>query len=225
MPLQPKRNDDGLSVITPAYNEAAGLREVVEQTMRAARSAVRQWEILIVDDGSKEATPQIADEIAAAHPRVRVFHHKHNRGSGAAIWTGIQHARFELVMYVPADGQFPVEEIPRYVQAAEQGDIVLGVRNRRPDHTFLRRLNSQLFVALANFLFHHRLRDINWVNLWRRSLFETLPPIRSRGVFLMEEIVARAVARGCRVVERTLCHCLPRTSTNFGAHTTIEMGR
>ena len=190
-----------LSIVIPAYNEADGLREVVERTIRAASASVEEWEILIVDDGSEDDTARAADEVATAHPEVRVLRHESNRGSGAAIWTGIQQARCELVMYVPADGQFPVREIGDYVRAAEQADIVLGVRNGRSGYTLMRRLNSELFVGFANFLFHHRFRDVNWVNLWRRRIFDHMRPVRSRGVFLMEEILSRAIARGCRVVE------------------------
>jgi len=189
-----------LTVIIPAYNEQASLREVVRATVKEVQRAVEEWEVLIVDDGSEDDTRRVARDLATAWSGVRVVGHESNLGSGAAIRTGIENAACELVMYVPADGQFLYEEIPEYVAAAERGDIVLGVRDGRPGYTAFRLISSHAYGAIVNFLFGHRLTDVNWVNLWRRSIFDDMS-LRSAGVFMMEEIVARTEARGGRVVE------------------------
>lgn len=193
-------NPSSLTIIIPAYNEQASLREVVRATVKEVQKVVEEWEILIVDDGSEDDTGRIAGELAAVWSRVGAICHESNRGSGAAIRTGVENASCELVMYLPADGQFLLRELAAFVEAANRADIVLGVRDGRPGYTALRLLSSKVYSAIVNFLFGHRFADVNWINLWRRSIFDDMR-LRSTGVFLMEEIVTRAETKGYRVVE------------------------
>ena len=189
-----------LTIIIPAYNEQASLREIVRATVKEVQQVVEEWEILIVDDGSEDETRRVARDLATVWPGVRLICHVANMGSGAAIRTGIENASCELVMYIPADGQFLLQELAAFVEAASRGDVVLGVRDGRPGYTALRLLSSKVYTAAVNFLFGHRFADVNWINLWRRSIFDGLA-LRSTGVFLMEEIVTRAETKGHRVVE------------------------
>ncbi len=190
----------GLTIIVPAYNEAGNLAIVVEQIARLAAATLETYEILIVDDGSTDGTAAVAESLAARLPALRVVRHGRNQGSGGAILTGIAEARCELVMYVPADGQFHLPEIADFLAAMGASDIVIGARIRRSDYSWFRLLSSRVFIALVNFLFRQSFKDVNWVHMWRRRVFDTVRP-RSRGVFLLEEILVRARDAGFRVVE------------------------
>jgi glycosyltransferase involved in cell wall biosynthesis len=190
----------GLTIVVPAYNEEGGLEIVITDAARVASSTLDEYEIIIVDDASRDGTFRIAQDLAARFRNVRVARHERNQGSGGAIITGIRAARCELVMYVPADGQFKIEEIGDYVRAVEGHDIVIGARMQRSDYSWFRLLSSRVFIVLVNFLFRHNLRDVNWVHLWRRRIFDTVTP-HSRGVFMLEEILVRATRAGFTIRE------------------------
>ena len=190
----------GLSIVVPAYNEEGSLAVVVEHIARVAQASLHEHETIIVDDASTDGTFAAAESLAARLPNVRVVRHERNQGSGGAILTGVRHARCELVMYIPADGQFKVEEIADFVGAMDAADIVIGARIKRSDYSAFRLLSSKVFLGLVNFLFHHDLRDVNWVHMWRKRIFDVVAP-RSRGVFMLEEILVRATRAGFKIRE------------------------
>ena len=191
---------ESLSVVVPAYNEEASLEGLVREILAVLQARFSEFEVVIVNDGSTDATGRIADELAGDRPEVKVAHHETNQGSGMAIRTGIGAAQCDLVMYVPADNQFDLDEISAYADAAGEADIVVGVRDSRSDYSRLRLLSSWTFIHLTNLLFGFRYRDVNWVHLWRRRIFDDIKP-RARGVFLMEEILVQASELGLKTVE------------------------
>ena len=201
----PATESDGaplVTVVVPCFNEEETLLATLHELCAVLREAGFAWEVLVVDDGSRDASPSIVTAYQRdTEPRVGLLRHRTNQGSGQAIWTGVQAGRGRYVIYVPADGQFDHGEIPMFVEAAEAGaDIVIGHRLSRDDYTPYRRASSFVFLQLCNRLFDHQFQDVNWVHLWRRSVFERLEP-RSRGVFFLEEILVRARAQGARVAE------------------------
>jgi glycosyltransferase involved in cell wall biosynthesis len=191
---------ESLSIIVPAFNEEGNLRTVVGQVSALSESVLAHYEILIVDDGSTDGTHQVALELVRELPHLRLVRHDTNRGSGGAILTGIEQARCDLVMYVPADGQFYLPEITEFLEAMAGHDIVIGARIKRSDYSWFRLLSSRVFILLVNLLFEQSFRDVNWVHMWRRAVFERVKP-QSRGVFLLEEILVRARQAGFKVRE------------------------
>jgi len=190
-----------VTVVVPCYDEAATLQPTLEDLVGVLESAQFSWQVIVVDDGSSDQSAELAAAYGAQEPRIQLVKHRHNMGSGQAIWTGIQHAAGRYVIYVPADGQFDHGEIPMFVQAAEKGaDVVIGHRLSRDDYTIYRRLSSAVFLWLCNTLFEHQFQDVNWVHLWRRDIFDEFEP-KSRGVFFLEEILVRSRSSGRRVVE------------------------
>lgn len=189
-----------LTVIVPAYNEETSLEKIVRETCEVVNASTEEFEILIVNDGSTDGTGEVAERLAVEIEEVQVAHHRLNQGSGMAIRTGIEQATCELVMYVPADNQFNLKEIGAFMEASSDADIVLGVRLERSDYSWFRLLSSWTFIRLTNFLFEFNYRDVNWVHLWRRKIFEEIRP-RSKGVFLLEEILVLTARNGFNVVE------------------------
>jgi len=191
-----------VTVVVPCFNEEETLEPTLDELCGVLDEAPFTWEVLVVDDGSRDRSAEIATRYQAERePRVGLLRHRTNQGSGQAIWTGIQAGRGRYVIYVPADGQFDHGEIPMYVAAAEDGaDIVIGHRLSRHDYTLYRRASSFVFLQMCNTLFSHQFQDVNWVHLWRREIFDQIDP-KSRGVFFLEEILVRTRARGGRVVE------------------------
>ncbi len=190
-----------VTVVVPCFNEEATLQATLDELCGVLDEADFSWEVIVVDDGSRDRSAQITLDYGARRPGVRLVKHRNNQGSGQAIWTGVQHAHGIYVIYVPADGQFDHGEIPMFVQAADEGaDIVIGHRLSRDDYTAYRLASSWVFLTLCNTLFDHQFQDVNWVHLWRTDIFAEIEP-QSRGVFFLEEILVRSRDRGKRVAE------------------------
>jgi glycosyltransferase involved in cell wall biosynthesis len=189
-----------LTIVVIAYNEEATLKSVVVRSVEVAAALGITSEVIVVDDASTDATASIAAALAVAQPTVRHLRHRLNQGSGMAIRSGIAAARGERIIYVPADGQFDVTEIGRFLEAAERADVVLGARESRSDYTWFRLLSSRTFLVMVRSLFGTDVEDVNWVHLWHRRVFAHCA-VRSRGVFLLEEILVRAQRAGLTVAE------------------------
>lgn len=193
-----------------AYNEEETLEEAVRD-VHAGLTAFgdRAFEILLVDDGSTDATPRIAAELEARIPELRVIRHGRNLGPGSAILTGIRNSRNDVICFHAADQQLDFREVAGFIPLLDDHDIVIGSRSGRPGYTRARLLTSVVYIQLAQRLFGLRgYDDFNFLYLYRRELFDDMP-IGSDGVFLCTEIFVRALDRGARVA-RVEAACLPR---------------
>jgi glycosyltransferase involved in cell wall biosynthesis len=194
-------SDPKVTVVVPCFNEEATLGATLDELVGVLDEADFSWEVIVVDDGSSDRSAEITTAYHQRESRVSLVSHRHNMGSGQAIWTGVQHGRGKYVIYVPADGQFDHGEIPMFVARADEGAaIVIGHRLSRDDYTLYRKVSSFVFLTLCNTLFEHQFQDVNWVHLWRRDIFDELQP-QSRGVFFLEEILVRGRDRGKTVAE------------------------
>ncbi len=149
MSLSATRIPTLLSVVAPVYNE----EELVELFIERASAAVAgyPYELVIVNDGSSDATPALLDRIAAADPRVRVVHLSRNFGHQAALTAGLEHASGDVVAMIDADLQDPPELIPRMVGEWERGnDVVYAVRKQREGETAFKLATASWFYKLFN---------------------------------------------------------------------------
>jgi glycosyltransferase involved in cell wall biosynthesis len=126
--LPPAPRLAALSYFFPAHNEAANLRGLVEEALGTLPAIADAFEIIIVNDGSRDETPAIADELAAAHPEVRAVHHPTNLGYGAALRSGFAAARHDHLAFTDGDRQFKVADLGRLIErlAAGDADAVVG---------------------------------------------------------------------------------------------------
>src|SRR5260370_41313374 len=144
-----KSQSDGivteLSVVLPAFNEEANVEAVVRKCAAYLETRVPEYELLVVNDGSRDRTGEILDRLVQEFPRLRPLHHPQNRGYGAALRTGFDAAVKRFVFYMAGDGQFDIHHLDLLLPLATADDhIVTGYRIERRD-PFLRRLNAQLF--------------------------------------------------------------------------------
>jgi glycosyltransferase involved in cell wall biosynthesis len=175
-PIEDIRNAAGaalpraVTVVVPAFDEAEHVGEELEGIKRALAPTGWDFEIVVVDDGSRDATA----ERAAAVAGVRVLRHKRNRGYGAALKRGIEAARHDWILITDADGTYPAAAIPRLLAAATDTDMVVGARTGAVVHVpLLRRPAKWLLTRLAGYLAGHALPDLNsGLRLMRRDLLE-----------------------------------------------------
>ncbi len=206
----------GLTAFVPVHDEVDNLEPVVRNLLAVLPAVAQRWELLIVDDGSRDGTAALADAIAHRHAGVRVVRHAHNRGYGAALRSGLLAAGHDAVFWMDGDGQFDARDLPRLVAAFDGVDAVVGWRERRAD-PWRRRLNTAVWNRIVGTLFRLPVRDVNCAfKLVRRDAFAGLDPEAS-GAMISAELLARLVQRGCTIVEMPVTHLPRRTGTPSGA--------
>ncbi len=194
-----------ISLVLPAYNEAAGILTCLDEAHRALTNSGRDFEILVVDDGSTDNTAELVEGYARKFPAVRLLRHGMNLGYGAALRTGFESAEYELVAFSDADGQFFIEDLEELIAKAENSHIVVGQRVNRQDST-LRRFYSWGYNQIVRRLFGTRVHDCDCALkvFHTKSLAYLLP--ESRGFLVNAEMLSRANRLGFNVEELPVRH-------------------
>jgi glycosyltransferase involved in cell wall biosynthesis len=200
-----------LSVILPAYNEEGNIERAVRSSAEAVAPLVEDFEIVAVDDGSRDRTPstlaRLREELGS---RLAVVTHETNLGYGAALRAGFDAARGRLVFYTDADNQFDLKELVDFLPHMEEYDALLGYRVGRQDGSF-RLMVSNGYNALASFAFGMSVRDLNCsFKLFRREALTSLH-LEEDHFFIDTEIVVQLHRAGYRYMQKGVRH-YPRTS-------------
>jgi glycosyltransferase involved in cell wall biosynthesis len=208
-----------LTFFFPAYNEEENVEQTVERALTEIGPLVDSIEVLVIDDGSTDRTPQLADALVAADSRVRVVHQP-NRGYGGALQAGFVNARGALIGFSDGDLQFDLREmaglIDRLADRARPVDGVIGYRIKRRDPPH-RIFIAKTYNAIVSVLFGLRVRDIDCaMKLFRREVFDALP-LTSDGPFLSAELLIKLRARGTRLAQVGVTHYPRAAGTNTGA--------
>jgi glycosyltransferase involved in cell wall biosynthesis len=201
-----------LSIVLPAYNEEANVTAAVEEVSRVVQSLGLNYEIILVNDGSRDRTGEIAlTDLAPRIPNFRLVEHFPNRGYGGALKAGFDAATKELIVFTPADRQFKFEEVSRLL-AALTPDVALvsGWRVQRQDNP-IRKLNGLGWNLTVRILFGSTVHDIDCgFKLFRRDVLNRIH-IESNGAMIDTEMLAELKARGFTITEVPVTH-LPRVA-------------
>ena len=197
-----------LSLVLPAYNEEPNIGAVVQASLSTLPIFTDAFEIIVVDDGSRDKTGTIVEEIARREPRVRLVRHERNRGYGAALTSGFRVSTGDFVMFMDADRQFDIGDLRLLAPFAEEYDIVAGFRMERSDPIH-RRIFAEAFNVVVRILFGVHLRDIDCAfKLFRGDLLRSLP-LTAPGALINTEIQAKARRQGARL-QQVGVHHYPR---------------
>jgi dolichol-phosphate mannosyltransferase len=194
-----------ISLVIPAFNEAAVIARAVAEAETALVAHFEQFELLVVDDGSSDATAAEVRRVLPSSPHTRLLQHAVNRGYGAALRTGFEAARFELVAFTDADCQFDLADLARLVRLTDEVPVVVGYRADRKD-PWKRRFLSWGYNVLARTLLGTRVRDVDCaLKVFRREVLAGLLP-EARGFFVNTEMMTRARQLNLEVAELAVTH-------------------
>ena len=199
-----------LTIFFPCYNEVDNVEAVTRKALEVGRSVSDDLEVIIVNDGSKDGTKEVADRLAAEIPEVRAVHNNPNLGYGGALQAGFRAATKNWIFYTDGDGQFDMGEIPRVLPMLEEYDIVSCYRMDRKD-SFMRKMNAFAWTTLVNMLFHIKLKDIDGAFKFYPKPFIDAIELRSMGALIDTEMLAKARNLNLSIGQTGVKH-LPRTA-------------
>ncbi len=213
-----------LSYFFPAHDEEANLEGLVAEALETLPSIAETFEIIAVDDGSRDRTGEIADRLAAEHPDVvRVVHHMPNRGYGGALRSGFEASRYELLAFTDGDRQFRVADLARLtarLAEADRPDVVVGYRIKRAD-PIIRIVYARAY-KLANQIFYGlRVRDVDCAaKLFRREALEGVR-VESGGAFFSAELMIKIKEQRRSIAEVGIPHYARTAGSPTGARLSV----
>jgi glycosyltransferase involved in cell wall biosynthesis len=195
----------GLSIVLPCQDEAANIEAMVEDAWAAARRVAREFEVVVVDDGSTDDTLAIAHGLAERSRAVQVVVHAVNRGYGAAVRSGFEAARMPWVFLTDADRQFDLRQLDDFVPFTASRDVIVGHRVHRAD-PLVRRAAARAWNVLVGTLFSLPVRDVDCAfKLIRRDLLDSFE-LGADGAMISTELIVRLIRAGARIEERDVLH-------------------
>jgi glycosyltransferase involved in cell wall biosynthesis len=200
---------DELSLFFPAYNEEENLQSTIEKALPVLQRIAGRFEILIVNDGSKDDTGRIARKLAAKDKHIRVIEHPVNRGYGAAFKSGLYGSKYSWIAFTDADGQFDFSEIINFInkQKATKADLVIGYyKKRQVPLTVV--ITSKMWELLVFILFGLHVRDIDCgFKMISKKVIDTIPKLQAeRGAFISSEFLVKAKQSGFKITEVPVTH-------------------
>jgi glycosyltransferase involved in cell wall biosynthesis len=198
-----------LSVFFPAYYDEKNIDKVVTKAVEVVESLkLKDYEIIIIEDGSPDKTGEVADALAEKFSKVRVIHHPKNLGYGATLRDGFINAKMDYVFYTDGDNQFDLEELKKFVALIPFSDIVVGYRKHK-QYSLYRKFTSLCYNYLLRLIFDIHYWDIDCAfKLFKADLFKKIE-IKSIDAFIDAEIMLKAKLLGYTTTELGVMH-LPR---------------
>ena len=195
-----------LTAFFPAYNDQHTIEGIVRTVAEEMRKVTNDFEVLVVDDGSKDQTGAILDRLKTELPFLRVIHHERNLGYGAALITGFNNAKKDLIFYTDGDGQYDVRELHNLLaQLKPNVDLVNGYKVKRAD-AWYRILIGGFYRRAMRFAFRLSIRDVDCdFRLFRRHIFETIS-LESRSGVICVEMAKKFEQAGFRMAEIPVSH-------------------
>ena len=205
---------ESISVFFPAYNEEGNIGNAIESALHVLPRLTDKWEIIVVNDGSKDRTGKIAEKYMVEYPGVSVIHHPINRGYGGALQTGFRAAKCDLIFFSDSDLQFDINEMKNLLEWIDEYDVVIGYRKNRKDSSH-RRFNAYCWNLLIRMLLGVKVKDIDCAfKMFRRTAIEDMN-VSATGAMVSAEVMAQVVRKGVRIKEVPVTH-YPRV---FGEQT------
>ncbi len=197
-----------ISAFFPAYNEEGNIENTVLKANKVLEKMADKYEIIVVDDGSKDKTREIVRELSSKNNKIRLITHKKNSGYGSAVRSGFKNCKYEWIVFTASDGQFDFSELPNFISTQRKtgADLVIGYyRKRRVP--FARKLNSAAWQFLIRVLLGLKVKDIDCgFKLIRKKVIDSMPLTSERGAFISTEFLVKAKQNNFKMVEIPITH-------------------
>lgn len=205
---------DEISVFFPCYNEEKNIENTVNKAVSILKKIATKWEIIIVNDGSKDNTANVALKIKAKYsPNIKIVTHNPNRGYGAAFKSGLYNSKYKWIAFTDSDGQFDFSEIEKFIktQKSTKSDLVIGYYLKRKVSPLVV-LSSKVWELIVYLLFGLHVTDIDCgFKFIKKEVVDTIPQLEAeRGAFISSEFLIKAKKAGFKITEIGVHH-YPRT--------------
>ncbi len=195
-----------LSVFFPAYNEEENIEATVEDAVSVLKTLPLEWEILVINDGSKDRTGEEVEKLHKKYSQVRLVNHQGNKGYGRALKTGFTEAKYPWVVFADSDGQFKFAEVKKMLEKTSEADVILGYRLNRAD-PLQRRIFTWGWKMLAMIVLGLNVRDYSCgFKMLKKEVFESILPIHSEEKVTQIEMLIKAKRKGYRFAEVGVHH-------------------
>lgn len=207
-----------LSIFMPAYNEEGNIAATLLDANQAAKAIASDYEIIVVNDGSRDKTADLVKAMSQSNPHIRLVNHPVNRGYGAAVKTGLSHCRKDWIFFTDSDGQFHYDELARFVEATNNADLVMGYRKKRMD-PFHRVFVAQVLLKIWNFvLFGLTVRDVDCAyKLFSRRVRDTIK-LKTESAITVSEFIIKAKLANYRIKQLPVKHYARRYGEQTGGN-------
>lgn len=196
-----------VSFFCPAYNDADNLPDLIPNVVEFLQKNAEKFEITIIDDGAKDGTGKVADEMAAKYQNVKVIHHEKNRGYNATLKEGFEGGKYDYVVYTDGDNQYDVREFEPYLHLLENNAILAGYATKKAVSNF-RKFQSWIHNTLINILFLSYFRDINCaMKIFKKPVLDKIKiNCNPYGAFIDAELVLKAKKLGFKIAQFPVTH-------------------
>ena len=206
-------NVKSLSVFSPLFNEEGNVQRQVENTLKVLEGLkIKDYEIILINDGSTDNTAKVVDQLASSNKKIRAIHHQQNLGYGEALKSGFYNAKYDTIVYTDGDGQFDFSEVTKFLDKIEDNDLLIGYRIKRQDPLF-RILFKKGWTFSLFLMYGLTLKDVDCgFKMIKRQVLEKIPKLESsRGAMINAEIAIKAKKYGFKVGQVGVNH-YPRLS-------------
>ncbi len=215
------RRIDSISVFFPAYKEDTNIRHAVLQAKHVLDKIANKYEIIVIDDGSKDNTASIVRSLMKTDPSLHLIQHKKNKGYGAALISGFYGAHYPWIAFTDSDGQFDFSEITSFIQKQRKtkADLVIGYYKKRKV-PFYRIVNSRIWELIIFLMFGLSVRDIDCgFKLVSKKVIDRIPRLEAqRGAFISTELLVKAKLFGFKIIEIPVTHYERKAGSATGSN-------
>ncbi len=198
-----------LSLFFPAYNEEANARKTILDAKKILEKTAKEWEIIVVNDGSKDKTKEIVENLSNEDSRIKLINHEVNRGYGAAFKTGMYSSKYDWITFTDIDRQFDFSEISKFIEMQKEtnSDLVIGYYKKRQVSKF-KIITSKMWELVVFVLFGLHVKDIDCgFKLVSKKVLSKIPKLESeRGAFISSEFLIKSRKAGFKIVEIPVTH-------------------
>ena len=191
-----------LTLIIPVYNEEDGVTIAIEQNFKVLKKVLSKFEILIINDGSSDASQNIIGKYSENYLEINHFVKQKNEGLGSAVRKGVEIAKYEYILPVPVDCPLDEQMLVSFIYNIQDNEVVVGWRPKRVGYSLRMRINSYVFQKMIFLLFGVYFKDYNWIHLYKKSVFRDHGiRIESNGLVMLAEILVKASHKNLKMTE------------------------